>query len=66
MQVDFLVLLYLIPVLGIVVWYWRRHQRLERESFAALKERGANSRIARTIALFIIFSSGLIIGLLPG
>ena len=37
MQVDFLIFLYLTPLLGIVVWYWRRHQRLERESFAALK-----------------------------
>ena len=30
-------LLYLLPILGIFVWYWRRHVRLERQSFAALK-----------------------------
>jgi len=38
MQGNFLTYLYLIPVLGIVIWYWRRHSRLERVSFAALKE----------------------------
>jgi len=37
MQGNFLIYLYLIPVLGIVIWYWRRHSRLERVSFAALK-----------------------------
>ena len=37
MQVNFLMFLYVIPVLGIVVWYWRRHERLERASLAALK-----------------------------
>ena len=37
MQGNFLIYLYLIPVLGIVIWYWRRHSRLERNSFAALK-----------------------------
>ncbi len=29
--------LYLIPVAAIVIWYMRRHNRLERESFHALK-----------------------------
>lgn len=38
MQSNLLAYLYLIPVLVIVVWYWSRHKRLERESFAALKE----------------------------
>ena len=37
MQGNFLIFLYLIPVLGIVIWYWRRHERLERQSMAALK-----------------------------
>jgi len=37
MQGNVLILLYLIPVLGIVIWYWRRHERLERQSMAALK-----------------------------
>jgi thioredoxin reductase/ferredoxin len=37
MQGYFLLSLYLIPVLGIVIWYWRRHERLERQSLAALK-----------------------------
>jgi len=37
MKLNLLNLLYLIPVLGIVIWYWRRHVRLERQSFAALK-----------------------------
>jgi len=37
MQGYFLISLYLIPVLGIVIWYWRRHERLERQSLAALK-----------------------------
>ncbi|MDH3266214.1 MAG: NAD(P)-binding domain-containing protein [Gammaproteobacteria bacterium] len=37
MQGDFLTYLYLIPVLGFVIWYWRRHARLERASLAALK-----------------------------
>jgi thioredoxin reductase/NAD-dependent dihydropyrimidine dehydrogenase PreA subunit len=37
MQGNFLTYLYLIPVLGIVYWYWARHRRLERNSFAALK-----------------------------
>jgi thioredoxin reductase/NAD-dependent dihydropyrimidine dehydrogenase PreA subunit len=37
MQGNFLTYLYLIPVLVIVIWYWSRHKRLERESFAALK-----------------------------
>jgi len=38
MQSNLLAYLYLIPVLVIVIWYWVRHKRLERESFAALKE----------------------------
>ena len=38
MQANFLAYLYLIPVFGIVYWYWVRHKRLEQESFAALKE----------------------------
>lgn len=38
MQGNFLTYLYLIPVIGIVYWYWHRHARLERASFAALKE----------------------------
>jgi len=37
MQGNFLMFMYLIPVLGIVIWYWRRHERLERQSMAALK-----------------------------
>ncbi|MDH3336611.1 MAG: NAD(P)-binding domain-containing protein [Gammaproteobacteria bacterium] len=37
MQGTLLTYLYLIPVLVIVIWYWSRHKRLERESFAALK-----------------------------
>lgn len=37
MQGSFLTYLYLIPILGILVWYWRRHARHERESFEALK-----------------------------
>ena len=37
MQGNFLNYLYLVPILGIVIWYWRRHMRLERISFAALK-----------------------------
>ena len=37
MEGNFLIFLYLIPVLGIVIWYWRRHERLERQSMAALK-----------------------------
>lgn len=37
MQGNLLILLYLIPVLGIVIWYWRRHERLEKQSMAALK-----------------------------
>jgi ferredoxin len=38
MQGSALTYLYLIPILGIVIWYWRRHRRLEISSFAALKE----------------------------
>ena len=34
---SFLNLLYLLPVLGILVWYLRRHGRMERKSLAALK-----------------------------
>ena len=34
---NFLTYLYLIPVLGFIIWYWRRHQRLEQQSMAALK-----------------------------
>jgi thioredoxin reductase/ferredoxin len=37
MQVNFLMFLYVIPVVGIVIWYWRRHERLERASLVALK-----------------------------
>jgi thioredoxin reductase (NADPH) len=37
MQENFLTYLYLIPILMILVWYWYRHQKLERASFAALK-----------------------------
>jgi len=37
MQGNFLSYVYLIPILGIVIWYWLRHRRLERGSFAALK-----------------------------
>jgi len=37
MQGNLLSYVYLIPILGIVIWYWLRHRRLERESFAALK-----------------------------
>lgn len=38
MQANPLTFLYLIPAAVIVIWYWSRHKRLERESFAALKE----------------------------
>jgi thioredoxin reductase (NADPH) len=34
---NLLTYLYLLPVAGIVVWYMRRHNRLERKSFEALK-----------------------------
>ena len=37
MPVNFISYLYVIPLLVLVTWYWRRHVRLERESFAALK-----------------------------
>ena len=37
MQGSFLTYLYLIPILGIIIWYWRRHERLEQASLAALK-----------------------------
>lgn len=37
MQGSFLTYLYLIAILGIVIWYWRRHERLEQASLAALK-----------------------------
>ncbi len=37
MQTIPLTYLYLLPVLAIVVWYWRRHARLEQVSIAALK-----------------------------
>jgi len=38
MQDNFLTYLYLIPAFGILIWYLRRHGRLERESLAALRE----------------------------
>ena len=34
---NFLTYLYLLPVLAIVIWYMRRHNRLERDSLRALK-----------------------------
>jgi len=37
MQGNLLILIYVLPILGIVIWYWRRHGRLERQSMAALK-----------------------------
>ena len=37
MQGNLLVYLYVLPILVIVIWYWRRHGRLERLSHAALK-----------------------------
>jgi len=37
MSGNFLIYLYLLPVLGFVIWYWRRHRRLERQSMAALR-----------------------------
>jgi len=37
MQGNLLAYLYLLPILVIVNWYWRRHGRLERASHAALK-----------------------------
>lgn len=37
MQGNFLTYLYLVPIIGILAWYWHRHARLERESFTALK-----------------------------
>ncbi len=37
MQSNLLTYLYLLPILGILIWYWRRHARLERTSLAALK-----------------------------
>ncbi len=36
MQTNPLTFLYLLPILGIVIWYWRRHARLEKASLAAL------------------------------
>jgi len=37
MQGNFLTYLYVVPILGFVIWYWRRHGRLEQASLAALK-----------------------------
>ena len=37
MQANPLTYVYLLPILVIVIWYWRRHARLERDSLAALK-----------------------------
>ena len=37
MSQNLLTYLYLLPVLAIIVWYMRRHNRLERESLHALK-----------------------------
>lgn len=37
MQFNLLTYLYLLPIVIILVWYWRRHARLEQESLAALK-----------------------------
>ena len=37
MQDNLLTYLYLLPVLAILIWYWRRHARLERASLAALR-----------------------------
>jgi len=37
MQENPLTYLYALPVLGILIWYWRRHARHERVSLAALK-----------------------------
>jgi len=37
MQGNLLAYLYVLPILVIVIWYWRRHGRLERQSHAALK-----------------------------
>ncbi len=37
MTQNVLIYLYLLPVIGITVWYMRRHNRLERESLHALK-----------------------------
>jgi len=36
-QSNFLAYLYLFPVLGLVIWYWRRHRLFEQKSLAALK-----------------------------
>jgi thioredoxin reductase (NADPH) len=38
MQQNFLTYIYLLPILGFIVWYMRRHGRLEKKSFQALKE----------------------------
>jgi thioredoxin reductase (NADPH) len=37
MQGNMLTYLYLVPILVIVIWYWRRHARHERTSLAALR-----------------------------
>ena len=37
MAQNLLTYLYLVPVVAIIVWYMRRHNRLERNSFEALK-----------------------------
>jgi len=37
MQDNPLIYLYALPILAIIVWYWRRHARLEQTSLAALK-----------------------------
>jgi len=37
MQGNLLTYLYALPILVFVIWYWRRHGRLERKSLAALK-----------------------------
>jgi len=37
MQANMLTYLYAVPILVLIIWYWRRHGRLERKSLAALK-----------------------------
>ena len=37
MQANPLTYIYLLPILVIVIWYWRRHARHEQQSLAALK-----------------------------
>ena len=46
MQGNLLAYLYVLPIFVIVMWYWRRHARLERASLAALKAATEAGRLA--------------------